>query len=164
MDPLHSWLVVYTKSRAEKKFADGAERMGYEVYLPLRKERVVWSDRKKWVERPLIPSHVFVRVEPERRDELYTCPGFVRFLFWLKRPAAVRDSEITTLKLWLNDFDHSQIELKGFEVGARVAVQSGPLMGRAGVVTEHRGDYLQLYMEDLGLLVRVSLRGTQVSK
>jgi transcriptional antiterminator RfaH len=156
------WLVAYTKPRAEKKLAEHAAKLGLEVYLPLKRERRKWSDRWKWVEMPLIPSHLFVRVEPERRDQLYNSPGFVRFLFWLKRPALVKHDEIQTLKRWLNDFDHETIAVMTFKAGQRVQVQSGPLMGRSAVVVEQRGQALHLILDDLGLIIQVSAVDTQI--
>ena len=156
------WLVAYTKPRAEKKLAEHATKLGLEVYLPLKRERRKWSDRWKWVEMPLIPSHLFVQMEPERRDQLYNSPGFVRFLFWLKRPALVKHDEILTLKRWLNDFDHETIAVITFKAGQRVQVQSGPLMGRSAVVAEQRGQALHLILDDLGLIIQVSAVDTQI--
>ena len=156
------WLVAYTKPRAEKKLAEHAAKLGIEVYLPLKRERRKWSDRWKWVEMPLIPSHLFVQMEPERRDQLYNSPGFVRFLFWLKRPALVKHDEIQTLKRWMNDVDHDCIQISSISPGQRVQVQTGPLMGRTATVAEHRGQHLQLILEDIGLIIQVSTTETHV--
>jgi len=162
LDKRGHWLVAYTKPRAEKKLAEHATKIGLEVYLPLKRERRKWSDRWKWVETPLIPSHLFVQMEPERRDQLYNSPGFVRFLFWLKRPALVKDDEIQTLKRWMNDFDHENVNVTNFEPGQRIQVQSGPLMGRFGKVAESRGQVLHLILDDLGLIIQVSVLETQI--
>ncbi|SVB29702.1 uncharacterized protein METZ01_LOCUS182556, partial [marine metagenome] len=43
------WLAVYTKPRHEKAVEKEFQKKGFEVYLPLLKERRKWSDRKKWV-------------------------------------------------------------------------------------------------------------------
>ena len=102
-------------------------------------------------------------MEPERRDAVYFTPGFVRFLFWDKRPAVVRDAEIETLKRWLNDFDHEAISIQPLVAGSQVSVKSGPLQGREGTVLEQRGTKLELYLEDLQVKVTVDLSKTEIA-
>jgi transcription antitermination factor NusG len=104
-----------------------------------------------------------VHLEPERRDAIYFTPGFVRFLFWDKRPAVVRDAEIDTLRRWLNDFDHEAITVETIAPGTKVNVQSGPLQGREGIVLEQRGTKLELYLEDLQVKVTVDLSKTELT-
>jgi len=156
------WLVAYTKPRWEKKLADQLAAKGFEVYCPTQRVKRRWSDRTKWIDQPLFSSHIFVYLEPERRDAVYFTPGFVRFLFWNKRPAVVRDEEIATLRRWLNDFDHDAISVLSLATGSRVSVTSGPLQGREATVLEQRGTKLELYLEDLQVKVSVDLTKTEL--
>jgi transcription antitermination factor NusG len=158
------WLVAYTKPRWEKKLADQLTAKGFTVYCPTQRVKRRWSDRTKWIDQPLFSSHIFVHLEPERRDAVYFTPGFVRFLFWDKRPAVVRDEEIATLKRWLNDFDHEAISIQPLAAGSHVSVKSGPLQGRDGIVLEQRGTKLELYLEDLQVKVSVDLSKTEVQR
>jgi transcription antitermination factor NusG len=158
------WLVAYTKPRWEKKLADQLTAKGFTVYCPTQRVKRRWSDRIKWIDQPLFSSHIFVHLEPERRDAVYFTPGFVRFLFWDKRPAVVRDAEIDTLRRWLNDFDHESITVEAISPGTKVHVQSGPLQGREGIVIEQRGTKLELYLEDLQVKVSVDLSKTEVQR
>jgi transcriptional antiterminator RfaH len=57
-----NWYAVYTKSRAEKKLHAQLSDKSINSFLPLRKELKLWSDRKKWVEEPLLPSYLFVQI------------------------------------------------------------------------------------------------------
>ena len=86
----------------------------------------------------------------------------MRFLFWNKRPAQVRETEIDTLKRWLNDFDHEAISIQPLATGSHVTVKSGPLQGRDGIVLEQRGTKLELYLEDLQVKVSVDLGKTEL--
>jgi len=95
------WYVLYTKPRNEKKVAQRLSEAGYNVYCPLQKVRRQWSDRTKVVEEPLFKSYLFIQIEDHRRDEVFTFPGTVRYLFWLRRPAQVRQVEIHTIQKWL---------------------------------------------------------------
>jgi transcriptional antiterminator RfaH len=157
------WLVAYTKPRWEKKLADTLTAKGFTVYCPTQRVKRRWSDRTNWIDQPLFSSHIFIHMEPERRDAIYFTPGFVRFLFWNKRPAQVRETEIDTLKRWLNDFDHESISIQSLATGSHVTVKSGPLQGRDGIVLEQRGTKLELYLEDLQVKVSVDLSKTELA-
>jgi transcriptional antiterminator RfaH len=157
------WLVIYTKPRQEKKLAERLQQVGYTVYCPTQRMKKRWSDRWKWIEQPLFTSHIFIQIDPERRDAVYVVPGFVRFLFWLKRPAEVRPTEIETLKRWLNDFDHEAISIQPLATGSHVTVKSGPLQGREATVLEQRGTKIELYLEDLRVKVSVDLSKTELA-
>jgi len=158
-----AWLVIYTKPRWEKKLADQLAAKGFTVYCPTQRAKRRWSDRTKWIDQPLFSSHIFIHIEPERRDAVYFTPGFVRFLFWNKRPAVVRETEIDTLKRWLNDFDHESISIQSLATGSHVTVKSGPLQGREATVLEQRGTKLELYLEDLQVKVSVDLSKTELA-
>ncbi len=158
-----AWLVIYTKPRWEKKLADQLAAKGFEVYCPTQRVKRRWSDRTKWIDQPLFSSHIFIHLEPERRDAVYFTPGFVRFLFWNKRPAVVRDEEIATLRRWLNDFDHEAIRVEAYSPGTQIKVQSGPLQGREATVLEQRGTKLERYLEDLQVKVSVDVNKTQLA-
>jgi transcriptional antiterminator RfaH len=158
-----AWLVIYTKPRWEKKLADLLTAKGFTVYCPTQRVKRRWSDRTKWIDQPLFSSHIFIHIETERRDAVYFTPGFVRFLFWNKRPAQVRETEIDTLKRWLNDFDHESISIESLATGSHVTVKSGPLQGRDGIVLEQRGTKLELYLEDLQVKVSVDLSKTELA-
>ena len=157
-----AWLVAYTKPRWEKKLADQLAAKGFEVYCPTQRVKRRWSDRTKWIDQPLFSSHIFVYLEPERRDAVYFTPGFVRFLFWNKRPAVVRDEEIATLRRWLNDFDHEAISVEAYPPGIQIKVQSGPLQGRDATVLEQRGTKLEFYLEDLQVKVSINIKKTKL--
>ena len=88
------WFVIYTKSRNEKKVAELLQKNRVEVFCPLVKLKKNWSDRKKIVETPLIKSYVFVNLSEKDRNVVFNVPGVIRYVFWLKNPAIVRDNEI----------------------------------------------------------------------
>ena len=97
------WNVIYTKARNEKKVASQLEKSGFEVYCPIVTQIKQWSDRKKKVETPLIPSYVFVNVEEKNRDDVFEVHGVVRYLFWLGKPAIVKNEEILALQEGLKE-------------------------------------------------------------
>ena len=151
------WLVIYTKPRQEKKLAERLQQAGYTVYCPTQRMKKRWSDRWKWIEQPLFSSHIFIQIDPERRDAIYFVPGFVRFLFWLKRPAQVRPKEIEILKRWLNDYAPEAISTSHLQPGQKTKVLTGPFQGQEGTLQEVKAERAQLYLEELQLLVELDL-------
>jgi transcriptional antiterminator RfaH len=156
------WLVIYTKPRQEKKLAERLQQAGYTVYCPTQRMKKRWSDRWKWIEQPLFTSHIFIQMDPERRDAVYFVPGFVRFLFWLKRPALVRPNEIETLKRWLNDYTPEAITTSHHHPGQKTKVLTGPFQGQEGIIQEVKVERVQLYLEELQLLVELDLRKNEL--
>ncbi len=89
-----TWFVLYVKPQNEIKVGKALTALGIEVFCPTKKEVRQWSDRKKTVEVPLFKSYVFVKLEAQNRNQVFSVPGVVRYLFWLGKPAVVRDEEI----------------------------------------------------------------------
>jgi len=156
------WLVIYTKPRQEKKLAERLTQLGYEVYCPTQRIKKRWSDRWKWIDQPLFTSHLFIQINPEHRDAIYYVPGFVRFIFWLKRPAQVRPEEIDILKRWLNDFEFETFSFENYKVGQCVKMLSGPLQGHHASILDQRGGVLELILKELQIKVKVDLTHTEV--
>ena len=125
-----NWYVVKTRSRAEQKVAQRISAKGLNVYLPLQKTMRQWSDRKKKVEVPLIPSTLFIQTEEKSLSQLYSVPGFHSILHFLGKPALVRENEINNLKLLLKeDLEIENGSFEEFEKGESIEVVRGPLQG-----------------------------------
>src|SRR5271170_1513984 len=103
-----NWFVLYTKPRWEKKVYTLLTGNNIEAYCPLNRVRKKWSDRWKWVEEPLFKSYVFVQIAPEDQTRVRLANGVVNFVYWLGKPAIIKDKEIETIRKFLNDYDEVQ--------------------------------------------------------
>jgi len=149
------WYVLYTKSKQEKKVAEGLKQLGIEAYCPVVTVMNQWSDRKKKVEVPLISSYVFVAINERKREDVFKVPGIVRYLFWLGKPAIVRDIEIEALQKSLEGIATS-FEVLPFQKNEVVAISSGPFQGFEGIVKHINKNTIQLVLVDLGFLVTIN--------
>jgi transcription antitermination factor NusG len=159
-----SWYVLYTKPRNEKKVAQRLSDAGYEVYCPLQKVKRQWSDRVKVVEEPLFKSYIFIKIEDARREEVFRYPGTVRYLFWLRRPAQVREEEINTIKKWLGEFDHQLIRIEHFEPGDKVRITSGQFMNEEGMLMDSGRTYALVQLETMGIQIRLDLKNNPIDR
>ena len=149
------WYVIYTKPRNEKKVADRLQKIGITTYCPMITMVKQWSDRKKKVQIPLLNSYVFVCLEDKEREKVFQISGVVRYLFWLGKPAIVRDEEITALQEGLKD-SIASFEVKGIKVGDLLPIPSGPFQGKEGIIKQINKNSLQLILTELGVLITLN--------
>lgn len=93
------WYVVKTKQNAEKRVQERLETTGFTVFLPLYQTIRQWSDRKKKIKTPLIPSHLFVYCSATELRTIYATQGIVSVLSEFGKPAVVSEHEINNLRI-----------------------------------------------------------------
>jgi len=139
MEQERHWYAVYTKSRHEKKLADGLQEKGIEAYVPLRKVLRQWSDRKKMVEEPLIRSYCFVKVGKEHYFEVLNTHGAVRYVWFCGKPATIPENQINVLKVIAGSDIETESIQGNIKAGTLVKVIAGPLAGITGELIRHAG-------------------------
>jgi transcription antitermination factor NusG len=116
MDENKKWLVVHTKPRFEKRVTEILTRKKIENYCPVNKVVLHWNDRKKLVNEPLFPYFVFLKTAESELLSLKQIDGVINFVYWLGKPAIIRDSEIQAIRQFLDE--HSNIRLERIQVNA----------------------------------------------
>ena len=149
------WFALYTRPKNEKKVTEQLVKLGIEVYCPLVTQVKQWSDRKKKVETPLISSYVFVNVEEKERDKVFEAFGVVRYLFWLGKPAVIRDEEIYLLKDSLKEVI-STFEISEIKPGDMMNISRGPFQGKEGIVKAVEKNKIQLILKELGFVITLT--------
>lgn len=144
------WFAVYTKPRNEKKVAENLSLMGVEVYCPMVSVVKQWSDRKKSIQQPLFNSYVFVRLDEKDRAKVFSVPGVVRYLFWLGKPAVVRDFEIKAIKELLQE-KYKDVFVTGIQAGQKIILEAGVFKGNEATFIEQKGNKTMLLLEHLGM-------------
>lgn len=152
------WYVLYTKSRAEIKAAKCFEKMDIEVYCPVVTEVRQWSDRKKKVTTPLFKSYIFVNLGEKERNRAFQNPYVVSYLYWLKKPAVVRDDEIRVIKEWLSNIQVDKIEVDKYLPGDEITINSGALKDKKAIIQKIGKKRMRLVMPHLGFTVNVEIK------
>ena len=146
------WFAVYTKPRWEKKVARLLDDLGIENYCPLNKVVKQWSDRKNVILEPLFKSYVFVRVKDSEKWDLKNVNGILNFVYWLGKPARIKEEDIFTIKKFLNEFLDIQVEeISRLTVNAKVRIKQGLLMNYNGVLIEINGSRAKVRIETMGV-------------
>ena len=100
---------------------------------------------------PVFKGYVFVRLEDEKKWQVKNISGILNFVYWLGKPAQIRDEEIDVIRKFLNEFNDVQVEAKGFVVNSRVRIRQGVLMNYNGIVVEVIGNRAIVKIDTLDL-------------
>ena len=150
-----SWNVIYTKSRSEKKVEERLKNIGVEAYCPVRTEVKFWSDRKKSILVPILPSMVLVKIEKNKRNQVFDIPGVVRYMFWLKKHAVVRDSEVDSLKLLLKSNNTIEQNVASYNVGDEIKISS--LEDQLGIIKKISKNQIWVVLKQLGYVIKLKI-------
>lgn len=151
------WYAVYTRPRWEKKVAEALSRNEIENYCPLNKVERQWSDRKKIIEEPLFTSYVFVRTTLRQHTSIRETDGIVNFVYWLGKPAVIRDEEIDLIKRFLNVHKNVRLEKTSVFVNDKVKIISGPLMEMQGEVVSVKKKTVRVNLPSLGFFLAAEI-------
>ena len=151
------WYVLKTKPKSEKKVAERLKAMGLQVYCPTRIEVRQWSDRKKKVEVPVLPSTVFVKLEEKERSIVFNAPGAVHYLFWLGKAAIVPDSEIDVLQEAIKSAFHI-VDVEKIKAGDTIEIEGlGFVEKQKGTVKYVSENQCWVVLNSLGYVVKLAI-------
>lgn len=91
-------------SITKKKTRDRLTAMGIESFLPVQEEIHQWSDRRKKIERVVIPMMIFVHVDPAERAEVLTLSSVSRYMVLRGQstPAVIPDEQMERFRFMLD--------------------------------------------------------------
>ena len=136
----HRWFAVRVKSNFERLTALHLGQRGYDSFLPTYTTRTRWSDRLKNIVRPLFPGYVFCGFDPAFRLPILTTPGVVQIVGIGKEPVPVDNAELESV--WKALQSGLAVHPWPFlQLGERVVVEHGPLVGIEGKVIQFKSSY-----------------------
>ena len=148
-----NWYVLYTKPRHEIKALERLAQNGFEVYCPMIITLKQWSDRKKKVSEPLLPSYIFIKITEKERAKPLIDPSVLNYIFWLGKPAIVRESEIDTLKGIINKEKAQEFEIRKLKIGSEIVINKGQIKSKNAIVKVVSNNYLAAELKELGMTI-----------
>jgi|SRR5690242_10596425 len=156
------WYAVYTRPRWEKKVAEILTGKEIENYCPLNKVVRQWSDRKKIVLEPLFTSYVFVRTNEKLLFEICKVNGVINVVYWLKKPAVIREEEIDCIKNFLSEYKNVKLEKCSVNINDTVRITNGPLMEYEGNVIAVKSATVKISLPSLGYMMTAEVEKTNI--
>ena len=152
-DQNSKWHVLYTKPRHEIKALERLTQNGFEVYCPMKTTLKQWSDRKKKVSTPLLPSYLFIKTTEKKRAIPLTDPSVLNYIFWLGKPAIIRESEIDTLKGIITKDKAQEFEIRPLKVGDEIDIIKGQIKGKNASIKSISNNYIKAELKELGMTI-----------
>jgi len=149
---IEKWFVLCTKPRNELKVLNRLISLGIDAYTPSRIELRQWSDRKKKVLVPLLPSMVLVRLDEKEVQKVFDIPGVVRYLFEHGTRAVVSNEEVQVMQMYLENI-HT-LNKQGLAEGDTVQV---PLLDQEAILLSVKGKKCIAQLKKLGAIVSFQL-------
>ena len=145
------WFVLYTRSNCEKKVSELLTKREVENYCPLNKVYRQWSDRKKVIDMPLFSSYVFVHVfEKDLAGLKSLTSNIVNMVYWLGKPAVVKDLEIDNIKFFLNEYGNVKLEKRNVDINEEVIITRGSFYNQHGIVRTVKNNSVVVSLPSLG--------------
>ena len=149
------WIAALVQMCTERKVGERLDKLKVENYVPTQTEIHQWSDRKKKVERVVIPMIVFIRAEKADIKRLILHPFIHKLLTYpgQNTPTIIPDAQIENLKFMLRQSE-AQVEMMNhvFKTGDRVRIARGPLKDLEGELcrVESEKSMVAIQIECLG--------------
>lgn len=131
------WYVARVQINCEKRSAQKINTLHIETFVPTQSEIHQWSDRRKKIERVVLPMLVFFRCDDQLAREVERL-SFVRSLMRVpgeNRIATIPDDQIERFKFMLGNADADVTITQSLHKGDKVRIARGKLLGLEGVVT-----------------------------
>jgi len=149
------WVAALVQMNCEKKIGAKLDKLGVENYIPIQIETHQWSDRKRKIERVLIPMIVFIKIAKE--DELHVM-NYSFIHKFIKNPGSndlatpIPEDQILNLKYLLENSSTEVFFTNHLKVGDVVKIARGPLKGFEGIISiiDNRTQILAIRIDCLG--------------
>jgi len=164
MDKELKWYAVHTRQKWEKKVAHLLEKKGIEQYCPLNRVCRQWSDRKKIVLEPLFNSYVFIRINEADHLKIKQTDGVISLVYWLGKPAVIKDEEIETIKSFLNNHQNVQLEKAPVNINDKVKIIQGPLLSMEGSIVEIMSHSVKVMLPSLGYAITAKVQRSHIER
>jgi transcription antitermination factor NusG len=132
----HFWYALQVQPRLANAASSVLRSKGYEEFLPLYSEYRRWSDRVKRINVALFPGYLFCKFDLcDRLVPVLTTPGLISIVGAGKQPIPVPEEEIESVRRVIRSGLAAQ-PWPYLGIGCRVYLESGPLAGLEGIVTD----------------------------
>lgn len=148
------WYVAYVRMHHEKKVSERLDKMGIKSFVPIQQELRQWSDRRKLIDKVVLPMMVFIYANSKERAEVLSIPTVSRFMVMRgeSTPTIIPDEQMERFRFML-DYSEESVSMADVPLvhGEEVRVIKGPLKGLVGeFVTEGGKSKIAIRLNMLG--------------
>jgi transcription antitermination factor NusG len=123
-----NWYAVYTRPQREKKVVAILGKKGIKNYLPINSIVSTNGSIKKNYKEVLISSFVFVYINDAEIALVKDIPGIVNFLYWMSKPAIIKQEEIEAIKQLTSFYHNIKMEKTSVNLNDSVRIIDEPVI------------------------------------
>lgn len=157
-----NWYAVYTKPNSEKKVAALLTKRKIENYCPLNRIVSYQGNKKRVVFDPLFQSFVFVFANDKEMEIIPKIPFIINFVYWLGKPAIIKDVEIENIQDFTNQHTSIKLEKMNVNTNGLVKVISEPHIDVNNNVFLLRNSHFKLLLPSLGYVMTAEIDKSSV--
>lgn len=161
---MKKWYALQVLSNKEKTVKKTLSNLGYDVFLPIQKVDSKRKDRRRTIEKPLIPSYLFLNI---LQDEIWKIVGMNnigKFVFFNGKPAPIPDYQIENLKAIEKEGLSYMIVDIHFEIGDKVEAEIGESI-ITGYIIESRGKRgFLVQLDHIGMNFKIDISKEELKK
>ena len=134
------WYALCVRPRYEKLANTILTNKGYGTLLPLYKCRRRRPDRYREIQLPMFPGYLFCQFDPNVRLPILTTPGVLHVVGSGRAPIPIDRAEMEAVR----HLAESQLPAEPhpyLEVGQKVYIQEGPLIGTVGILLANKNSH-----------------------
>ena len=148
---MKKWYAVYTKPRCEKKVTALLTKKKIENFCPMNKvARTGQYDYRNGVMEPLFPNFVFVKVSEMEMASIRQLNDVVNFVYWLGRPAVIKDVEVDSIRQFMQEYVHADVEKMPVNRNEMVRIISTPGFETEGNLITMKNNKVRVILPSLG--------------
>ena len=134
---LFPWYALKVRVGSEAAVVNALKDRGLNPYCPTHKERRLYSDRMKVIDKPVFTGYVFCSFDITKKLPVMSCPGVDYIVGIAGIATAIPELQIEGIRRMIAA---GAVANEQFAAGDRVRVTHGPLAGVEGLlVREPRG-------------------------
>ncbi len=158
--PNYQWYAIYTRASYEKKLFNSLMEKNIECFLPTRKVKKDWMDRKRWIDEPLFHCYLFVKVSYQEFFTALNTPGVICYISSGGKAQAIPEIQIENIKTFLSQTDYDMaLTFEQITKGQSIEIKNGALKGIQGEIININGQRRLLIRLDslkCGLYINLS--------
>jgi len=135
VDKDYRWYILFVRTNHEFKVQKHIDRIGITNYLPVRKILSQWSDRKKWIDHPMFPGYIFIRVSCREFFSALNHFSIICYVSFGNEPAVINDEIIMVIRRIESNYIECVDEIECFSCADNIKIVSGPLKGIEGIIS-----------------------------
>lgn len=160
---MKNWIVLYTRSRWEKKVDKLLSDQNITCFCPLVKRNRKWVDRNKMVEMPLFNSYLFINASPLELTKAVQTTGVLSYVSHCGKPAIISDLEIDRIRNTVKTYsDIDTVPLSDINVGDHIKIKNGLFVDHLGEILEIQGKSVVMIIEKLNCALTVKMDHKQL--